>query len=151
MQGLILRDAELLDIPYLVNLLKQLFSIETDFIIDIEKHKKGLQLLIEHKNTAKVLVAELEGKVIGMLSAQIFISTAEGDISIILEDMIIDELHRGKGIGKILLIKMENWAKENKIRRMQLLADISNKPALNFYKCLGWNSTNMFCLRKYTY
>ena len=150
MENLSIRMAVKSDILVLTNLLYQLFSVEEDFTFNKEKHERGLSLLIDASNTAIVLVAELDGKVVGMLSAQSNISSVEGNIAITLEDMIVDKSLRGLGIGKKLMLEMLQWAEKNGITRMQLLADKTNLSALAYYNKLGWKQTNMFCLRKYT-
>jgi hypothetical protein len=35
----------------------------------------------------------------------------------------------------------------NKVSRLQLLADRSNVPALDFYRIMGWHMTELICLR----
>jgi GNAT superfamily N-acetyltransferase len=148
MSNIIVRSAKSIDVPVMVNLLYQLFSIEKDFTFDEEKHRRGLGLLVEAQS-AKVLVAEAGGQVVGMLTAQISISSAEGKIAATLEDMVVDFKFRGQGIGHILMGAMEQWAVSAGISRLQLLADNTNLPALKYYDSLGWQETKMFCLRKY--
>jgi len=150
MDNLIIRKATISDIPIMIELLNQLFSIEKDFIFNKLKHEAGLELLINEGKTSRVLVAETNGKVVGMLSAQMNISTVEGTYAITLEDMVVDINYRKKGIGKRLMKTMEEWALNNGITRLQLLADKTNTPALAYYEKQGWKQTNMFCLRKYT-
>jgi GNAT superfamily N-acetyltransferase len=149
--NLSIRKATLADIDAMTGLLYQLFSIEEDFTFNAEKQKRGLALLINSNETAVAIVAELNGIVIGMLTAQTNISTVEGGIAAVLEDMVIDKSLRGKGIGKSLMQAMEQWAKEKGITRLQLLADKTNSPALAYYNKLGWTETKMFCLRKYIF
>ena len=40
-----------------------------------------------------------------------------------------------------------DWARENEAGRLQLLADMDNTPALAFYKHLGWQQTQLICMR----
>jgi len=150
MKHILIRKAQITDIPEMINLLCQLFSIEEDFSFNKTKHQQGLILLLKAKKIARVLVAEYDKKIIGMLTAQINISSAEGCLAATLEDMIIDKEYRRKGIGRKLLYSMQIWANKNGITRLQLLADKSNSSALQFYKTLDWQSTKLICLRKYT-
>ena len=149
MEAVNIRKATQNDIDAMASLLYQLFSIEEDFTFDETKQKRGLELLIRSTESAVAFVAELEGKVLGMLTAQTNISTAEGKKAAVLEDMIIEKNYRQQGIGKKLMQTMELWAKEQGISRLQLLADKTNAPALLYYEKLGWNTTKMICLRKY--
>ncbi|MEO8418922.1 MAG: GNAT family N-acetyltransferase [Methylophilaceae bacterium] len=142
MEEIIIGDARQEDIPDLVHLLDELFSIEQDFTPDHVKQAQGLALLIANPSSARIKIARNEqGKVIGMVSAQLVISTAQGAPSAWVEDMVVSVKYRGKGIGKTLLESVLAWAKENGATRAQLLMDISNEPASGYYSHLGWQST----------
>ncbi|MGB2831323.1 MAG: hypothetical protein WBC07_00085 [Methylotenera sp.] len=72
-------DAKKADIPFLANILSTLFNIEKDFYPDLTKQQNGLELLIKNNKTATIKVARnSKGKVIGMVTAQLVISTAQG-------------------------------------------------------------------------
>lgn len=147
---MIIRQANTKDIPDLVELLKELYSIEKDFKFDARRQKKGLKLLISKpKKTAYVLVAEYKGRCVGMVSAQVVVSTSEGGNGVLIEDMVIRKDYRGRGIGSRLMYAMVSWCKASGIGRMQLLADKNNLPAAHFYKKRGWQSTQLVGYRKY--
>ncbi len=136
--------AKLEDIPALVELLATLFSIEADFKPDVAKQIKGLRMLILSPETGVIKVArDNDGLAIGMVSAQLVISTAQGAPSAWVEDMIIDEKYRGIGLGKALLNDTLAWAKQKGASRAQLLVDIENEPALGYYQHLGWETTQL--------
>ncbi len=84
-----IRPAVTSDIPQLVLLLEALFSIEADFLIDYDKQATGLDLLINSSKDC-VWVAEVGGidQVVGMCSIQTMISTAEGGLVGVVEDLI---------------------------------------------------------------
>lgn len=139
-----INDAQLEDIPALVELLAVLFSIEADFKPDTAKQIQGLQLLINNPASAVMKVArDQHGSVVGMVSAQLVISTAQGAPSAWVEDMIIAQAHRGVGLGRALLDATLAWAKQKGASRAQLLVDIENEPALGYYQHLGWQSTQL--------
>ena len=139
-----INDARLEDIPALVELLAVLFSIEADFKPDTAKQIQGLQLLINNPASAVMKVArDQHGSVVGMVSAQLVISTAQGAPSAWVEDMIITKAHRGVGLGRALLDATLAWAKQKGASRAQLLVDIENEPALGYYQHLGWQSTQL--------
>lgn len=142
------RRATYEDIPSLVRLLQQLFCVESDFDFDADKHRKGLELLIASTKDV-VLVAVDEGRVVGMLTCQVAISTVQGGLAGVVEDVVVDSELKGRGIGKKLLMALEEWAKLQGITRLQLLADQDNKPALQFYEKAGWSTLHLLCLRKY--
>jgi ribosomal protein S18 acetylase RimI-like enzyme len=144
MEDIIYGEANEADIPALAGLLGILFGIEKDFSADISKQKDGLKLLLESPQNATIQVARnAVGIVIGMVSAQLVISTAQGAPSAWVEDMVIDSAYRGQGIGKQLLQNALAWAKQNGATRAQLLVDIENTEALGYYQHLNWQTTQL--------
>ncbi len=87
-------------------------------------------------NYFEAIVAEdldlKENKIIGMALYYFAYSTWKGRY-IWLEDFVVTENYRGKGIGILLFDEMINITKENKtILKWQVLD--WNEPAINFYK-----------------
>ena len=142
-----IRQAEQADIPSLTALLKILFSIEKDFIFNEVKQRKSLQKLIGNERCS-VLVAEHAGNIIGMCTGQLTVSTAEGGPALLVEDVVVAEDWRSKGVGSRLMDEMSRWALQAGVSRLQLLADRTNSRALGFYMNTGWRSTKLICLRK---
>lgn len=132
----------------LVALLRQLFAIEEDFQIDEERQRRGLAMLLENPQ-ALILVAETAGRVIGMCSGQLLISTAEGGPALLMEDVVVAEGFRGRGAGRLLISAIADWAAARGAFRLQLLADQDNSRALSFYRAIGWQTTKLICLRRY--
>jgi len=145
--AVLIRDAVADDIPAMVELLAQLFSIEQDFVPDADKQGRGLALLLAHAG-AHVLVAELGGRVVGMITLQTLISTAEGARVGLVEDLVVAEGHRVSGIGTRLLKAVESRTSSSGLKRLQLLADNNNMPALEFYHRNRWRQTSLLVLRQ---
>jgi GNAT superfamily N-acetyltransferase len=127
-------------------LLSQLFTIEADFAPDETKQRRGLQLLLDSLG-AHVVVAEEQGRIIGMATVQILVSTAEGGHVGLVEDVVVDEAQRGEGVGAALLDHLQEWAEDNGLTRLQLAADRDNSAALGFYASKGWGQTKLVMLR----
>jgi GNAT superfamily N-acetyltransferase len=144
-----IRPASTADLPALVRLLEALFSIEADFTPDRERQRLGLALMLSDPRRRAVLVAERTGAVIGMVTGQLVVSTAEGGLSVLVEDMVVDAAARGRGVGRTLLRAMESWATKRGATRLQLLADRENVPAIAFYGREGWSATQLVCLRRH--
>jgi GNAT superfamily N-acetyltransferase len=144
MENIIYELANESDVDSLVSLLADLFTIEKDFNPDLSKQKKGLELLVKNHTTATIQVAKnTSGEVIGMVTAQLVISTAQGAASAWIEDMVVDAKYRGLGIGKKLLQNTLDWAKQKGATRAQLLVDIENTEALGYYEHLKWEPTQL--------
>ncbi|MDR3598329.1 GNAT family N-acetyltransferase [Clostridium sp.] len=147
--SLVIRKAEIDDIQILVDLLTSLFSIETDFSIDKQRQQRGLLLMLEQTEKSCVLVAEYNGRVVGMCTGQLLVSTSEGGLKAIVEDVVIEKDKRGLGIGSALLGEVEKWAINSGASRMDLLADHRNYSALNFYNSQKWKRTELIALQKH--
>ena len=78
-------------------------------------------------------VAEENKKIIGMALYYYKYSTWKGKC-LFLEDIIVTQTQRGKGIGKLLFEQIAQIAKEQKVRRMEWQVLDWNEPAIGFYK-----------------
>lgn len=142
-----IRPASHEDLGAMTRLLQELFAIETEFEFDEEKQRCGLEMLLDSP-TAGIWVADRRGRVVGMVTVQLVVSTAEGAFSGWLEDLVVSSAYRRRGLGKALLQMAVNWAQERGAARIQLLADSRNVPALIFYRRQEWLQTNMIALRR---
>lgn len=145
---LLIRPARFEDVDAMVELISVLFAVEEDFAADRDKQRAGLELFFKYPAGRHLIVAEHQQQVIGMCSAQLLISTAAGGWKALIEDVVVEEKFRGQGIGKRLLDALAEWAKQQGVKRMDLLADRNNSTGLNFYDQLQWRSTNLVALQK---
>jgi ribosomal protein S18 acetylase RimI-like enzyme len=144
-----IRNARPDDLDALTALLGELFAIEADFSVDAPRQRRGLGLMLDGCGKHRcVKVAETDGRVAGMVTAQMLVSTAEGGLVALIEDMVVEGGLRGRGIGRLLMESMEAWAAEHGAGRLQLLADRTNFAALDFYDKIGWRPTRLICLRR---
>nr|WP_320133475.1 GNAT family N-acetyltransferase [uncultured Holophaga sp.] len=143
--------AALKDLPELVGLLGDLFSIEQDFSVEPARQERGLRLLLQDQTRAVILVARAPESemAVGMVSVQVLVSTAQGAPVGLVEDLVIHRDWRGRGLGSALLAGAEAWARQHGLTRLQLLADASNTPAISFYQSRSWERTRMICLRSF--
>lgn len=78
-------------------------------------------------------VAEVNGNVEGFALWYVRYSTWKGQ-RMYLEDILVTEKMRGKGLGKLLLDKLMEEAKEKNFSGMMWQVLEWNEPAINFYK-----------------
>lgn len=140
--GITIEKAQLSDLEEMAHLLSVLFAIEKDFTIDYKKQLAGITKLYEHGGS-DMLVAKHENHVVGMVTMQRLISSAEGDYVGQIEDLVVQDAYRKMGVGSRLLNKMRSIAQEYGYKRIQLAADVDNSNALQFYNRRGFNKTNL--------
>ena len=78
-------------------------------------------------------VAEVDEKIVGFALYYIRYSTWKGQ-AMYLEDILITNEMRGKGIGKLLFDRLIEEAREKKFNRIIWQVLDWNEPAINFYK-----------------
>jgi len=80
----------------------------------------------------KAFVAEVDGRIVGFALYYTRYSTWKG-CRLYLEDFIVTEDYRGKGIGKILFERVMQEARDKGYNGMSWQVLDWNAPALNFY------------------
>lgn len=136
------------DLDAMAGLLDELFTLESDFAPNRAKQLAALRWILDHPAHGRLFVARDGGRVVGMANALISVSTAEGGPVLILEDVILAAGHRGGGHGRQLVEHVLAWASSAGMRRVTLLADRDNAPALAFYAKLGFQESALVVRRK---
>lgn len=121
------------DCPRLLELVKELALYE--------KAPQEVTVTMEHfiesgfgKNPVWwAFVAEENGVILGFALYYIRYSTWKGQ-AMYLEDILVTETARGKGIGKLLMDRLIEEAKEKGFKRIVWQVLEWNEPAINFYK-----------------
>lgn len=83
-------------------------------------------------------IVEIDNTIVGIALYYFKYSTWKGKC-LFLEDIIVTENHRQKGIGKLLFNKVVEVAKQTKVRRMEWQVLEWNAPAIKFYE--SYNAT----------
>ena len=128
-----IREGKRSDLPIIFDLIKELAHYEKalDKVLikleDLEKDGFG-----EHP-LYWILVAEINKEIIGMSFYYIRYSTWNGK-SLYLEDFVIKEKYRQKGIGSLLFKETIKVAKKINANSMNWQVLNWNIPAINFYK-----------------
>jgi len=128
-----IRKAVKEDCPKLLELVQEL--------ADYERAPNEVTVTLDHfvesgfgKNPVWwAFVAEVERTIVGFALYYIRYSTWKGQ-AMYLEDILITNEMRGKGIGKLLFDRLIEEAKEKKFNRIIWQVLDWNEPAINFYK-----------------
>lgn len=87
------------------------------------------------------LVIEEDGNLIGFGSLIIHKVPTKGEVAR-LEDIIIAENHQGKGLGRMLVLRLLEIAKERKISKINLTSNPMRVGAQKLYESVGFTRRN---------
>ncbi len=133
---LIIRSAEIQDIPVIFDLIKEL-AIYEKLADQVVTNKKAIKAtLFGEKPYAEAYLATWEEKPAGLVIFFHNYSTFLGKPGFYIEDLYVKESLRGLGIGKALFLECVRIAKERGCGRMEWSV-LNWNPAKNFYEKLG--------------
>ena len=131
------------DLEELSKLYQQLIPNE----VSIEKMESVFERNKNNKNHI-ALVARENSKLLGTLMAYICeMYFGQCRSFMVIEDLVVDQNLRGKGIGSSLMEVAESKARENNCSYIMLITDNDREESQNFYKKLGY-STDEYCAFK---
>ena len=142
-----IEPATIEDLPQLVELLMALFEEEGDFKPDPAKQEHGVRLILEQPSRGRIFVLRTDHMVIGMVNLLFTLSTAEGGLVILMEDVIVHPQHRRQGYGSLLLNNVIQFAREKRFRRITLLTDRIDADSQAFFSRHGFSFSKMIPMR----
>ncbi len=135
--GLEVRPASPDDAGLILEFIKKLADYEKLSHEVVATEESLRHALFSAKPVAEVVFAELSGKPVGFALFFHNFSTFLAKPGLYLEDLFVIPEHRGKGIGKALLVYLAQVAKRRGCGRFEWWVLDWNEPAIGFYKALG--------------
>jgi len=131
-----LRNAQQTDMRSVLLLIKELATFEKEpLAVEItvdDLIKDGFS----KEPAFRIIVAEAENEIVGMALFYPRYSTWKGK-AMHLEDLIVKQKYRGKGIGNALYSEVLKYAYNNNFKRVAWEVLDWNKVAIDFYKSTG--------------
>jgi len=131
-----IRKAEATDCPQMLKLVKELAMYERapeEVTVSMEEF---VDAGFGDQPVWEAFVAEVDGRIVGISLFYIRYSTWKGR-RLYLEDIVVTEPMRGKGIGKLLFEETWELCKERNYSGMAWQVLEWNEPAIQFYKKYG--------------
>lgn len=126
-----IRKATLADIPAIHDLVRELAiyeNAEDEFIASPEEYRRDFQ-----EDVFRCQVAEVKKQVVGMVLYYMTYSTWKGRM-LYLEDFVVQEAFRQKGIGQQLFDAFLDDARQEGCRMVKWQVLDWNEPAVHFYE-----------------
>jgi len=131
---LTIRDAQAGDAPAVAGLLGQLgYPTEPSAV---ERRLERLQVVGD-----RVVVAEVEGKVVGLAHLQVTPALERERPAAKIGALVVDDAHRGRGIGRALVQAIEDEARLRGCELLFLTTAERRDAAHAFYERLGLKHT----------
>ncbi len=132
-----IRPARPTDAPTIANLIRELAVYEK-----LEDQAKATadhltRHLFGDRPAAEVILAELAGEPVGYALFFATFSTFRGQPGLFLEDLFVLPDHRGRGIGKALLVEVARIAVDRECGRLEWSVLDWNAPSIAFYRSQG--------------
>ena len=107
--------------------------------VDVENVKKQIAKLTNDKNQHIIIgyEDEITRKIIGFVHAQMY-ESFYSDLGLNILGLAVNPDFQGKGIGKKLMSKLENYAVDNSISFIRLNSALKREDAHNFYEHIGY-------------
>lgn len=128
-------ECRLSDFSDVMALLRQLWPERKP---DIEKMLRAYKKAIKSKNQI-YLKAVHEGKCIGFCSLSILNTLYGNGESMHIDELVIDENHRSKGIGKRILGHVRELARQKSCSLIELDTALHRLDAHRFYENMGYS------------
>jgi ribosomal protein S18 acetylase RimI-like enzyme len=135
-----IRACEEKDIPAVVNLMAQLAEVatggkefETDRLLELFRG------MAARPDTYANLVYEDEGKVIGFLSEVFYMTFFHRVGTAQVNELVVDDNYRGKGIGHALMKTAEDEARRRNMDELEVATESENLKAQAFYRKYGFD------------
>jgi GNAT superfamily N-acetyltransferase len=108
---------------------------------DADRARRAIAQAIEDQESA-VLVAEHRGELLGLCTAYLDMNSVRFGVRCWVEDLAVSPQHRSQGVGKALLDRAKDWARERGASHLELDSGDARAEAHRFYEREGpsWTS-----------
>ncbi|GKX28853.1 N-acetyltransferase [Vallitalea longa] len=138
---MVIRRIETKDSQRFLDMLKQLDNETNDMMFEQGERKTTIEemqsdIIKMNETKSLILIVEDNKKIVGFLSAERGFANRIKHSAYIVIGLLKE--YRGKRMGVKLFAKMEEWALESDIKRLELTVMVDNESAIHLYKKMGF-------------
>ena len=134
-----IRFAEEKDVRLILKFIKGIAEYEK-MLDEVVATEELLREWVFEKQSARVIIGELDGIPVGFSLFFHNFSTFMGRAGLYIEDIFVWPEYRGKGFGKALFLFLAKLAHEEGCGRMEWCCLDWNQPSIDFYRSMGARS-----------
>lgn len=132
---MIIREMVTEDIPKVAQLYKQFWGEDSCIETMYKQFKKicgnGTHILLSAVENERLI-----GSVMGVICEELY---GNCEPFMVLENMIVDQKYRNKGVGKALIAEIEKIAAEKNCTQIILVTEANRINACKFYESVGYS------------
>ncbi len=113
-------------------------STELGYPSSPDEIERRLSHIEKDKDHAVYVAVGLDGQVCGWLHVNVS-RLVESDPEAEIGGLVVYEAHRGSGVGRLLMERAEQWARDKDLRSVYIRSNIIRKGAHAFYQRLGYS------------
>lgn len=130
------RKADISDIKMIQKLIKNLAEYEKR-PQDMTATEETLRYWIFEKKIATVLIAQYDEEIIGYAIYYPVFGSFAGEAGVHLEDFLLKEEYRHRGLGKKFFSRIKEYVKEDGYSKIEWSCLEWNTPSIGFYNSIG--------------
>ena len=129
------REINIADAPEVAGICKAALGYD----VDVENVKKQIEKLTNNKNQHIIIGYEDKNtrKIIGFVHAHVY-ESFYSDLGLNILGLAVNPDFQGRGIGKKLMNKLEQYSVDNKISFIRLNSAMKREEAHKFYEHIGY-------------
>ncbi|PSL43234.1 ribosomal protein S18 acetylase RimI-like enzyme [Salsuginibacillus halophilus] len=141
-----IRQAATRDVKQIAQLLEQLGYPTT-----IERLHQRIKVIEAHPNH-DIFVCETQEGIVGMIGLNTGLFYVQDGSYVQISALVVDQNHRGQGIGKKLLEEAEQWAdkKGAAVTTLNIDKHVEHRTPQQFYTKMGYERESIFFSKKLT-
>lgn len=126
------------DEEQIIELLKEFMTFEKAELLTDSGFKDMFKAVLNNPAGIFFIIAEIEGKAVGMATLVFRFSTWQGKMVVTIDDVYVRQEARHCGVATALLNQAFMLAKDRGCPRVDLITEIDNYPAQELYKKMGF-------------
>ncbi|HHY28393.1 MAG TPA: GNAT family N-acetyltransferase [Desulfitobacterium dehalogenans] len=139
MSEVIVRLCETDDLPGVVTLMNELREVAQGEEVTFQSISKVFSEMERLPEVYLNVVAEISGKVVGFISVIFYRTVFHKGGTALINELIITQAERGKGIGKRLVLMAHEEALKRGFDEIEVGTEKTNVVAQKFYRRCGFN------------